>query len=633
MRIVPLSSVRWLVLLGATAASWLPLVWLEALLSVQPPGRLDRAEFTAVTGESIPPDASGWHAVTLPDDWRARRPGVREGWYRLRFRAPAAGESRWAVYLPTVTMNAVAYLNGERIGDGGRFDGPMGRNANRPLLFAMPAGAQQPGENILHLRVEADLLDAGLLPAVYAAPLEDLAPVYHRAAFIRQTLLWALIVFRLVVAAFTAAIWAMWRREAYYGWFSLCAVAWVVAELNLTAIPNPVSTAAWYWLFNVAIGWWGIFGARLVLSFVGVSRPRAEGMLMAFGIAGSLVLGILAAAGSPWFYPVGVNLWLVASFALSCYLFRGVVPLLRQHPDAVELNIVFVVALSVFGCVLFDLVMQLGLRPRGGLSAPSYSSLVAIAGMGWVLVRRFVGALAESQALALTLEQRVRDEHADLEASYARIRGIERARVLSEERERVLRDTDEGLGSQLVSTLAMLERPETSAERLQESVRAALDDLRLVIDSLDPVEGDLLPALAMLRTHWQPRLDAASVGVDWRVEEIPPLALSPHRVLQILRILQRAFAGTLARGRGGTLTIRTGTLLGADGARSTLVEIGDDAVAIGIDDGMRARAEEIGATLTTVRSETGLILLRLALPVAPGVESRVCGIAGDGPAG
>jgi signal transduction histidine kinase len=195
--------------------------------------------------------------------------------------------------------------------------------------------------------------------------------------------------------------------------------------------------------------------------------------------------------------------------------------------------------------------------------------------------------------------------------------------VLSEERERILRDTDEGLGAQLVSTLALLERPEAGAEDIQRGVRAALDDLRLVVDSLDPLEGDVLVMLATLRGRLQARCDAAGLRVEWRVEDLPPLPdLTPHRVLQILRVMQSAFAAALADGVVGTLRVAThATMLDA------VIEITLPA-GIGAPpdlDRMRARARDVGGVLD-VEDVGGVLILRLALPLAA-PPSRVRGIA------
>lgn len=616
MRRESASTVRWVALVAVTVATWLPIAVLHRIVATPAPGTLTTAELRPGAGV-VPPADGPWETVALPDDWRRSRPAMREGWYRLRFEAD--GDARLAVFLPSVVTNAAAFVNGERIGSGGTFAPALARNGNRPLLFAIPAHVLSPGTNVLALHVVADLPGRGFLPAPAVAPLATLARVHARATFVRHTLLWTLVVFRLVAAAFTAAIFLMGRRESYYGWFALCVAAWVLAEANLLVVHTPVGVRAWSWMYNVAIGWWGIFAVRLVLSFIGVAQPPAERALMIGGVVGSAGLGILAATDSPLYDPLAIDGWLVLAFGASLVLFRSVLPSLRRHPDAIELNVVFVVALSVIGCVLFDLTVQLGLQPRGGLAVPPYASFVAVVGMGWVLVRRFVGALGEARALAATLEERVRAESAEVDASWRRILATERARVLSAERERILRDTDEGLGAQLVSTLALLERRESGADAIgrhvraaiDRGVRAALDDLRLVVDSLDPHEGDLLVMLGTLRARLQPRFDAAGIRVEWQVTDLPPVPdLTPHRVLQILRIVHAVFSAALA-GRGGTLRVTTRAT-----ATDAVVEIATTAVGgEAIDrDRWRARAEDAGGTLATEAIAAGTIV-RLALPI------------------
>jgi hypothetical protein len=607
-------ATRWLALVALAAATWLPIAGLHAIVAAPVAGTIATGEFHAGAVARPPGDAGPWTPVALPDDWRATRPSVREGWYRLRFRAD--GAERLGVFLPSVGMNAAVYVNGERIGSGGAFTPSPARNVNRALLFAIPAHVLVAGDNVLALRVAADLPGRGFLPAPAVGSLATLARAHAQSTFVRRTLLWTLVVFRLVVAVFTAAIFVMWRRQAYYGWFAVSVVAWVVAEANLLVVDPPIGLAAWYWLFNVAIGWWGISAVRMVLSFIGVSRPRSERALMLAGVAGSLGLAVLAATGSPHFDPLAVNLWLVLAFGASLTLVRSVWERLRRYPDAIELNVVFVVAFSVIGCVLFDLTVQLGLQPRGGLSVPPYASFLAVVGMGWVLVRRFVGALGEAQALAATLEERVRAERAEVDASWRRILATERARVLSAERERILRDTDEGLGAQLVATLALLERPESGAAAITRGVRAALDDLRLVVDSLDPQEGDVLVMLGTVRARLQGRFDAAGIRVEWLVTDLPALPdLTPHRVLQILRIVHAVFSGALA-GQGGTL--RVATRATATDAVIEMAMIGAAAPTADLER-LRARARDAGGTLEADWTADSTVV-RLALPLgAPAV--------------
>ena len=65
-----------------------------------------------------------------------------------------------------------------------------------------------------------------------------------------------------------------------------------------------------------------------------------------------------------------------------------------------------------------------------------------------------------------------------------------------------MRDLHDGLGGQLVSIVALSERNAWEGDRIGNAARAALKDLRLVIDAMDDIDGDLMLALGGLaRAH------------------------------------------------------------------------------------------------------------------------------------
>lgn len=107
----------------------------------------------------------------------------------------------------------------------------------------------------------------------------------------------------------------------------------------------------------------------------------------------------------------------------------------------------------------------------------------------------------------------------------------------------------------------------------------------------------------MLRARMHPRLEAAGIRVDWRVEDLPPIAdLTPHRVLQILRILQDAFGLVLSHREARSVCVITGSRQGR--APHSFVEIADAAAGVAAGswpeltlERMQACAREIGAPL------------------------------------
>ncbi|TVR63768.1 MAG: hypothetical protein EA420_06610 [Candidatus Competibacteraceae bacterium] len=109
-----------------------------------------------------------------------------------------------------------------------------------------------------------------------------------------------------------------------------------------------------------------------------------------------------------------------------------------------------------------------------------YAAPVPILGFGWLLLRDFVRARNEAEALNRELEQRVREKSAELEQNYQRLRELERQRVLDEERRRIMRDMHDGMGGHLISTLALAEsgaaQSATIAEALHGVERFTVDD-------------------------------------------------------------------------------------------------------------------------------------------------------------
>ena len=172
------------------------------------------------------------------------------------------------------------------------------------------------------------------------------------------------------------------------------------------------------------------------------------------------------------------------------------------------------------------------------------------------MLARFVDTLNAAELLNVDLEALVQERTAELQAQFQRVRELERREAIATERERLMRDMHDGVGGHLVSMLAMIEADRRRPGELADVVREALDDMRLMIDSLEPVDDDLNAVLAIFRDRLAPRLRASGVTLHWDVELLPPLAaLTPARVLHLLRILQEAVTNALRHGQAGTLWI------------------------------------------------------------------------------
>jgi signal transduction histidine kinase len=127
---------------------------------------------------------------------------------------------------------------------------------------------------------------------------------------------------------------------------------------------------------------------------------------------------------------------------------------------------------------------------------------------------------------------------------------------LTAERHRLMHDMHDGLGSALTTSLAMLDQGNLDSAELRSLLLDSVDDLRAVIDSLEPLDGDLTSVLATLRFRLGKRLELAGIGLAWDMQDLPTLSwLGPSQALQLMRIVQEALTNVLKHARATHMQI------------------------------------------------------------------------------
>jgi len=219
-----------------------------------------------------------------------------------------------------------------------------------------------------------------------------------------------------------------------------------------------------------------------------------------------------------------------------------------------------------------------------------------------LLVSRARMHLQTVESLNRELEDRVAAKHAELEANYARIAEAERREAVLSERDRMVREMHDGLGNQLVSTLAMVESRRFDAQELEAALRDSLDDMRMMVHSLDREETGLIEILALVRERIEPRLTRQGLEFRWRVADVPDSDnLPPETAGHILRIVQEALTNVIKHARAHTITLASGV---EQGRRFVSIEDDGCGVRAAIHGGhgrglqhMRERARQVGGEL------------------------------------
>ena len=225
-----------------------------------------------------------------------------------------------------------------------------------------------------------------------------------------------------------------------------------------------------------------------------------------------------------------------------------------------------------------------------------------------------------AQSRILSLERHLADKDAELSSTFKRTNKLALDRMIANERERIMREMHDGMGGTLVSTLALVESGDFDQASLSEAIRAALDDMRLVIDSLDPDVDDVPTLLAMVRCRLEPRLKRRGMRFVWKVDDLPELeGMGPEQYLHILRIVQESITNVIKHAEADTITVTTR----AD-EDNAYIEVQDDGR--GLSEGaivggrglgnMRFRADELGGAITVENMDEGTGVM-LRIPITP----------------
>lgn len=195
----------------------------------------------------------------------------------------------------------------------------------------------------------------------------------------------------------------------------------------------------------------------------------------------------------------------------------------------------------------------------------------------------------------------------------------DRQMAIASERVRILQDMHDGMGSQLITALCLVRRKDADPAGVASGIEQALQDLRLIIDSLDVGDQGLVPLLGNLRYRLEPQLSALGIRLQWDIEPLPELERSsPQFALGVLRIVQEALNNSVKHAQATLITVSLSSRRGVP-----MVSIADNG--IGFEPGshhgrgrglsnMRRRAEQLGAILCIGRAEEGGSIVTLSLP-------------------
>ncbi|MCE4537474.1 sensor histidine kinase [Pelomonas sp. P7] len=495
----------------------------------------------------VPPeDATAWRPVAMPDV-RARpgaamvtdTRGYEMRWYRVY--VPPGSDEPQALYLPRlVTLSAAVLVRTEQ-GWQVLLDN---QNAEReqwvqPLWLPLPGNATGL-ELVVALPVPAGSYHA--VSRIWVGPRDSLEKRWLWRVRAQTGLPQAVSLTLVVLGVFAVMLWVRRPDEAIYGLFALGAAAWLVRNLHYyVSLPASQAGQDWFWwATHASMGWVMLTALLFVLRFTEKRVVWLERSLI-----GSVLL-VSVVSMPMWLRQLDMVVLQYGVTAAIAGLGTAWVGWLAWKSRCTEMRIM-ALALAI-GVVLgaHDLAVLAGWAWPEHFFLMPVATLVVMLSFLHAIQRRYVGTVEQVQAQNSQLQEDLDEQISVLQVQNAQLREAERQQALLLERQRIMADMHDGLGSSLLSALVAVEQGNMSHEKVVEVLRECVDDLRLVIDSLEPVGHDLVSLLATMRYRLGKRLQTGGLKLEWDVQDLPPLAwLEPPDALHVLRLMQEALNNVL----------------------------------------------------------------------------------------
>lgn len=576
-----------------------------------------------ILADGVRSPATGGKRAANPHIFRMNETGWRDGDYhtmtgRFRFDRGALGSAPLAFYTVSTRNQFTVSLNGAEIYR--NFAAVSDRKLSwyRPYLAPIPAQALKPGTNELVVHtVSQDTLGIG---RIILGPNAALQAYYQSQHFWQITAPMAANFAMLVLGMLALLLWLGRRGEVELLWLSISTVLWFLRNYQYYAEATPFHIAT----FNALTVYATYFAASATMAFYlhFVQLPHRNRIIAAaflLGVPLSLAHAVLLASNLIFYIPS-------TAIALGMAVLGWVE---MRSGKGVDHKVLGAIMLIMPLTSIYDvLAANLNRGWNGGdFYVAVFNGFLYCVAFLIAFGLRALNAFADLGKANITLEQRIAETRAELAASEAARQELVVGSALAQERERLMQEMHDGIGSNLITALAVARQQHQPAATIK-TLSRAVADLKITVDSLEPVEGDLVALIGNLRHRMAGDLRDAGVACKWEVGACGPLPwLDATNALHVLRIFQEAIGNVLTH--SGATEMRIGCReTGRDGIAGIAAYVADNGRGFDGDDGthgkglanIRARARSLHGVLEWETQPGEGTVVTLWLPYARSVE-------------
>ncbi|MDX1491716.1 MAG: 7TM diverse intracellular signaling domain-containing protein [Pseudohongiellaceae bacterium] len=502
---------------------------------------------------SLPSHEAEWVDVTFPFHWRNEFTDTRAVWYRLNLSASQvetllsnkpASDSLLGMYIWRLNQTADVWVNGVKIGSGGRTQAPMARYWNSPLYFSLPISSLQQN-NQIHIKHFSESSWGSMEPIVIGAQSE-LKPLYDKRAFVQHDIALSLFSFVLTTGFLCLMVWFYRRQNSEYLWFAIASAGLSFYCLNQFIRYLPVSADTWRWFSNVSIDLWAIATFIFGLRSLEIHKPRAEKLALLF-----LLSGIPIYFYASFFEHYDINIFYhIGALAFGGYGFLCTILCYKEtrKPLAAFYACVVIIILAAGAHdTLMQAIVNNGWREGSSLGFQNHFNSIhffaplTFLAIGASLIKRFIDSMNEADRLNTSLEKRVEDARQELDENYKAIEKVLIKQSANEERERIYRDLHDDVGSKLLSLFYRLENESDSV-----LAKSALEDLRDIVSQKSLQSCHLNDAAAQWHDEIHERARDAGISLSWAFDDGGhSVTLSEKQHSHLRRMLREVLSNAL----------------------------------------------------------------------------------------
>jgi signal transduction histidine kinase len=464
---------------------------LVAQVHAAEPLHLEQAEMMSVPAAddavpqvAQPQDMPGsWQAVTLPYAFAPQAVGTRFSqlaedasvvtWYRVKLPVLGPSTEPRYLYLPRWQCNGhIAVYADQRLLLQSNAD-QFWNGWNTPLWIPLNETAGVISPVTIYLRIEHPADSGGGISTLWLGKRTQLSWRYHLRYWLQVRLPFLCSIAFLTAGVFSLLLWLRKRSESLHLLFFLMALISIVRTLIYLIGNNPL-LMSWEWS-----QWWSINALLWLITVVHFflnqlhlrpSPGRNRSLLVGLLALGFLTLPLFAQLPDRH---LPLSLAHIAVFLTGTLV--GFAGLRRsQQAQSTEGMLLGTWCLMI---VLFELNDSLRqdnhLHMEGAYLGP-YANLVAFLIFLFTMVRRFTAAINAVLQLNASLAHRLAEREAELQVVYAAQREAAHRQTLVTERQRMMQDMHDGMGSSLRSALLAVEAGRMATPKLWMCSKTAL---------------------------------------------------------------------------------------------------------------------------------------------------------------